>query len=545
MTTETSLDGEIRKGKARTRSAYETVSFMERCRRIRAGLRQPRDSGEHKHAIQELQHLYSLAAAFVAPLAVVLLLVFVSSAMKPAWEEPILINLNPPPEQLELDPIQPPPPDPMPTVINTFPVSDPNPGLPDGLASATDPLPTTRGPESPEPNRPEFVAATKCRITLQGVYRQRIGATRLGKPGGATLRSEEAVLRALRWLKQCQESDGSWLTSSGGGEREHGGAAPGMTGLALLTFLGHGELPASEEFGETVQKGISWLTGNQQPNGRYASSDPHDYSHPIAAYALAEAFGMTRHPDVKPFAERAARVILDGQHPNGLWDYNCRASARDDLSYSGWCIQALKAAHIANVEPDRTEAALRRAAAALRSRGTQGGQFQYVAEAAPTETMTAVGVLCRQLCDPGCVRSPQELLRGLTGATMAWRTPWTPNPLYAWYYVSQAKFHAGGPQWERWNKDMQDEFTASQVVVGKAAGTKGGKFDDVGYWRPAANSEHAKSLVYNTTLCTLVLEIPYRTLPTYKPPADSDLEAAIGGRPDDIKITPKNSEKEA
>jgi hypothetical protein len=32
-----------------------------------------------------------------------------------------------------------------------------------------------------------------------------------------------------------------------------------MTGLAILTFLAHGETPSSEEFGETVTKGVQYL----------------------------------------------------------------------------------------------------------------------------------------------------------------------------------------------------------------------------------------------------------------------------------------------
>ena len=100
--------------------------------------------------------------------------------------------------------------------------------------------------------------------------------------------AEGAVLRALRWLKKHQEADGCWRLESGGGNPQVG-AAPAMTGLALLAFLAHGDTPAGEEFGATVKSAIRWLVEKQDATGHFAGRDPHDYSHPIATYALAEA----------------------------------------------------------------------------------------------------------------------------------------------------------------------------------------------------------------------------------------------------------------
>ena len=66
---------------------------------------------------------------------------------------------------------------------------------------------------------------------------------------GGSGTTERSVLAALRWLKNKQAPDGSWP----GGTSE--GAA---TGLATLAFLGHGETPASPEFGTTVSRAREW-----------------------------------------------------------------------------------------------------------------------------------------------------------------------------------------------------------------------------------------------------------------------------------------------
>src|SRR6202012_1598556 len=66
---------------------------------------------------------------------------------------------------------------------------------------------------------------------------------------GGKKESEEAVLRGLRWLVKNQNPDGSWGPANKGA----------MTGFAILSFLGHGELPVSPEFGPTVDKALNWM----------------------------------------------------------------------------------------------------------------------------------------------------------------------------------------------------------------------------------------------------------------------------------------------
>ena len=87
-----------------------------------------------------------------------------------------------------------------------------------------------------------------------GGFSQRLGPMRaqMIAKHGSTQEAEKAVLAALRWLKEHQESDGSWAPTANPAAK---------TGLAALCFLGHGETPDSEEFGPTISKALSALAG--------------------------------------------------------------------------------------------------------------------------------------------------------------------------------------------------------------------------------------------------------------------------------------------
>jgi hypothetical protein len=526
--------------KPRLLDLFEVPNLRARLRAVLRGLRAPRESGDHKRAIQELQRLYAVAAGLLAPCLALLILLTASARFEPTEEDPVTVFLEP--KAAPPDPEPPPPPPPPPDDVTILQPGPPGPIVANAAPGPVlpDQTPLTN-PDSPE--RPPIVSIAHAPISvlkLPGAYTPRGKKPGTGVSGsGAGGASDAAILRALRWLKRNQESDGAWRTGSGGGPADHAGAAPAMTGLALLTYLGHGEMPDSAEFGDTVRRGMTWLVENQGADGRFRGADAHDYSHPIATYALAESFGMTRIPFLRPVAERALDVLLEGQHPSGLWDYNCRPGNRDDLSYSGWCVQALRAASIAGLQPEKTRNALRRAAAGLRTRTRADGLFQYVADGAASDAMTAVGTLCRQIAGGGHDTGVRAGLAQLERATCNWKAPWTSNPLYAWYYVTQAKFHDGGKGWPNWSRDMRREFVGSQIVERGAGVAPGGTACDLGHWIAAAPSELGKSRVYCTTLCALTLEVESRVLPSYKEPAGDD-EIGLPAEKDEIKIRTKS-----
>ena len=75
---------------------------------------------------------------------------------------------------------------------------------------------------------------------------------------GGTKAGQASLLKALWWLAKVQNPDGSWGSKS----------KPGLTGLALLTFLAHGETHLSKDFGKTVKSAIQWLVNDKITKGR-------------------------------------------------------------------------------------------------------------------------------------------------------------------------------------------------------------------------------------------------------------------------------------
>ncbi|MCS6771698.1 MAG: terpene cyclase/mutase family protein [Kiritimatiellae bacterium] len=329
---------------------------------------------------------------------------------------------------------------------------------------------------------------------------------------------DRAVIKALEWLKRNQAPDGSW-----------GPNKPGMTGLGLLTFLAHGETTASKEYGQTVEKAIRFLLSIQRPDGAFGSTDsgPAVYAHAIATYAIAEAYGLTRIPELKPAMEKAVDIIVKGQQPGGLWDYKYDKGARWDTSVSGWQVQALKAAYIAGAEvPGLKEAMDRAVVGFVNSQNPETGRFGYSSVGNGSDGITAVGVLSLQLLGQHKSKAVQAGLNAMREFKCDYRNPpiW---PMYSWYYITQAKFHHGGQLWSSWNNQFAPELTKNQNEDG--SWTSAGQF----LKEDAHGKETNHGLVYSTTLAALTLQVYYRFLPTYKPIA---VESEEDEKKDDVTV---------
>ena len=86
-----------------------------------------------------------------------------------------------------------------------------------------------------------------------------------------------------------------------------------------------------------------------------------------------------------------------------------------------------------------------------------------------------------------------------------WKNDLWANPMYYWYYCTQAMFHAGQRPWKDWN----DHF--SQMAIAKQ--------NPEGYWdSPGVGKKNQIDKWYTTALCALSLQVYYRYLPTYKMP---------------------------
>lgn len=314
--------------------------------------------------------------------------------------------------------------------------------------------------------------------------------------------TEAAVKRALEWLRINQNPDGSWGTA------DHAA----MTGLAILTFLAHGETTVSESYGETVTRAIRYLKAQQNEAGEFARIDTTagTYSQAICVYAISEAFGMTRIQSLREVMEKGVEVLIRGQQASGGFDYRFEQRARRDTSLSGWCSQALKAAFIAGAENPRLKTAMDLAVADMKAAQKADGSFVYSdAGSHSTHGITAVAVLSMQLLGHDQDREVKKGLSALGDADCNWKHPpaW---PMYAWYYISQTKFHQGGGSWKKWNNEFAPQFIRSQ--------NPDGSWDSAGLnLKKGAHGREQMHPVYATTLAALTLQVYYRNLPTFKP----------------------------
>ena len=336
---------------------------------------------------------------------------------------------------------------------------------------------------------------------------QRIGSTARMKAAvkvGGTPKSEKAVMAGLLWLKDRQNADGSWSDEF----------IPAMTGLALLAFLGHGELPVSPEFGPTVKKALDWvLERGHEFDGRMSLTKdgfaPQSavYEHAILTYAMGEYFSMTGDARFEPLLKKAVGYIVDGQTPVGGWDYQYAKGPRNDLSVAGWQIQALKAAHLTGLGIPGVDDALDRAMGFIKKwQGNEGG-FGYTGPENRV-SLTGVGVLCTYFWKESKDRTVKEGIDFLLGkADVKYIGSKAPADLYGWYYDTQACLMFGGSAWEKWRRMFQDEIADNQSPDGSWPATAGAHLQP----KPAGAGPF-----YRTTLCVLMLEVFYRYMPVSK-----------------------------
>ncbi len=333
--------------------------------------------------------------------------------------------------------------------------------------------------------------------------------------GGMGDQTEAAVQRALRWLQSVQLSNGSWNK-----EGTSGNGNAGYTGLALLTFLSNGQTPSSAEFGETVSRAIRYLVESQSRDGLITGGGREVYSHPMATYALAEAYTMTGNVLLREPLERAIQVIIRGQMadggfpgPGGAPTYRYGGGGRSDNSVNAWHVQALKACVIAadvhNMEIPELESTFQKAMdGMLRLTRTQDNMlgFGYTSPGS-REILTSAGALCLHLAGRARASETRASLNFITRhGSPEWGT--SPNPreyggtINLWYYTIQALFHNNpdGRAFQQYNRGMATALVQNQ--------------NPEGYWECLSQRGSGQGRVYNTTLASLGLMVYYRYLPT-------------------------------
>ena len=533
--------------KAEIEAAFEEKGFFKRFAEMLSGLSKPRSSPEYKIACVNLQRLAAPILAITLPILFMLVLIVVTAVTgenKSTIEVEIATTdetvEEPEPEQDQVDDVEPPPEDLIDIAVDTpsvTPVTE--------MANTATP---TAEPLSVKPATQDAVALIKSPVQMKSMTGSArstgaIGAATGGGKNYGDPQTEAAVLKALRWLKKTQAANGSWPYQP-----------VANTGLAVLTFLAHGETPHdSKEFGPTVKKALQFLISSlvtkKDKSGKgyvtFNGVDGNEYATLIATYALCEAYGMTRHPDTKTVAMQTLQRIVDNQSPTGGWDYGInKASVRDDMSFAGWALQALKAGKMAGLHPKGLDECIKKAVNCLKKRNFRSGGFNYTAGGGPTG-LTATGCLAMQLL--GYMNEPE------VKASLDTMRLWTPsfegtknkklseglpsaNPQYYCYYATQCKYQAGMCQgatpanvkaWQDWNLAMKQLYPRTIITLPETINDADGKPRKIGYWKFKDQTCGAeKNTTMSTCLAALQLMVYYRYLPTMQTKAAKANDAA-------------------
>jgi hypothetical protein len=416
--------------------------------------------------------------------------------------------------------------------------------LPSPVVAVRSGLPSPFPTDAPQPNviRPNFESIDPGITTkIPPTYRLRSLARRqeTARRYGGTEESEKAVETSLQWLALHQNPEGYWdadgfsvmcpdgdrcMGRSGRikidndkVDRLNAGlqADAGVTGLAILAFLGAGYTHEEGQYADQVDRALRWLVREQGSDGffgnkatRYAKM----YCHAISTYAMAEALGMQtdRSYDLRlrvPLT-KAVEYIIDAQNKDdGGWRY--LKGQRSDMSMFGWQLMALKSAEIAGVQvPVETR---QRLIKFLRDRslGDRKGLAAYrilppgFTPLLPSKSMTAEALFCKQILglnrsNPQSLEAVEYLMNRLPNRQS--------EDLYYWYYGTLAMYQYGGDEWRAWNNGLRNHLVDDQRTTGHAAGS----------WDPKAPWGPYGGRVFSTALSTLCLEVYYRFLPLYQ-----------------------------
>jgi len=414
--------------------------------------------------------------------------------------------------------------------------------------------------------------ATPIRIGLTSPIAQRMAQHESAVLRGAgTKATEAAVLASLKWLARHQEFSGEWKPDTfqeqckggrcgGPGATEaaqeqqsiltpfkarnpndcdvpeetvavaHSDCTTGVTGLALLAFLGAGYGPQSKEtypdpvnpgrvhdFGLIVRRGIQSLMSHQDPEGCIGERGmKYMYNHTIAGLALVEAYAMTGSPLIKGAAQKAVDFTVAAQNPGKGWRYSAKCGDNDS-SVTGWAVQMLRAAELADLSFPKS--AYDGALSWYSEAAELGGYYQVGYNARATgkvynpgtneqfdhhATMTACGILSRLLI----ARRKGELAFGGFNLLVADLPEWRTNKIdfYYWYYGTMALFQYDGPDgpaWRKWSEQIKFMLPPNQKTA--KDGCKSGSWDpDNERWG------HQGGRVYVTAINALTLETYYR-----------------------------------
>jgi hypothetical protein len=332
---------------------------------------------------------------------------------------------------------------------------------------------------------------------------------------GATRDTEAAVRAALVWLAANQSPDGRWKVVDLEGGREDRtlghdrqgagiGADTGITGLAVLAFLGAGETHLKGNHRDAVRRGLEFLINSQREDGNLAGDArlfAKMYCHAMASFAISEAYALTGDRRLEASVRAAINYSLQSQHPGtGGWRY--QPGDTGDMSQHGWQVLALKSAELAGIPmPDATRWRATKFVESCAS-GQHDGLSSYRPAERATRTMTAEALVCRRFLT---MNQSDRLLAEAQDFVLGELPGKSPPNFYYWYYATLALHPQQDQAWNTWNEALRATLCRQQRGDGRFAGS----------WDPDSVWGGYGGRAFSTSLGALCLEVYYRFLPTF------------------------------
>jgi squalene cyclase len=295
-------------------------------------------------------------------------------------------------------------------------------------------------------------------------------------------KTKRSVEKALAWLKDQQNRDGSWGNTA-------------VTSFAILAYMANGHVPNQGLYGTEVSKGIRNLLASARDDGYLVGPRGGNmYCHGMATLALTQVWGMTGDEEVKKVLKKAVDLIVKTQNHEGGWRYE-PAPTGADISVTIMQVMALRGAKDSGLHvPDET---IKKAVAYInRCRDPRSGGYRYQPySSGPGYARTAAGVCVLQLSGDYEAKEIEQAVKYLERTEDDGQHYW-----YGHYYAAHAFHQVGGKKWEDYYGRMKAKLLAIQRATGE--------------W-----SERMEAHVgpqYQTAIAVLILSVPANYLPIYQ-----------------------------
>jgi len=324
----------------------------------------------------------------------------------------------------------------------------------------------------------------------------------------------KSIDKALKYLSRTQrKGDGSWSNSGGYGGYNYPAV---MTSLAGLGMMASGSTPETGPYAKEVKRAMLYILRLAEaskdglicsPTGEGRSM----YGHGFSMLFLATCYGVDKN---KEFSERIRKVLdkavkltakcqsdlgAANKHAGG-WIYT-PAQKSDEGSVTVTQLQALRACR--NVGIKVPKSTIERAVAYLKYCQQADGGICYSARsrgssrpaisAAAIACFYAAGVYDRQSGGLGAEAKMVDKLVAYCNKNVR-VTGSSGHYFYTHFYMAQASYQRGGPDWKKYYPQIRDRLVKTQSVDGSWMG------DSVG-------------TTYGTAMALVMLQLPYGYLP--------------------------------